>query len=84
VSVEVDEHDDGNHELREKDLGEAFERIFAKVTFFFLIFLFKPLYTLAGFDLTTHSASLPGGRRRVYVRFLGKIHMAVLCVCTYY
>jgi hypothetical protein len=26
----------------------------------------KPTYTLAGFDLTTHSSSLLGGRRRRY------------------
>jgi hypothetical protein len=32
----------------------------------FFSFLDLPPYTLAGFDLTTHSSSLLGGRRRRY------------------
>jgi hypothetical protein len=35
---------------------ESFLRLFFKL----------PLYTLAGFDLTTHSSSFLGGRRRRY------------------
>jgi hypothetical protein len=45
------------------------ERVQVTTAFLFIYFFISkklPPYTLAGFDLTTHSSSLLGGRRRLY------------------
>jgi hypothetical protein len=45
----------------------------------FLIFKILPLYTLAGFDLLTHSSSLLDGRRRRYHLTTPPGHNLMLC-----